>query len=234
MKNLIFVCLILTGFSLFAQEKRLNWDYPVKPGDKQWVEFKTSKQMLDAVQIPQNILEQLSTVELAELCLNYPLFFEYTAVNDGRLAISFMIINFNGLNELSKRKDGAKELMNLYEKFPMFKENTSEEYKKYSFKLPYLELLLSNDRFLTMLDEQDIAKLKKLVVKKYGEKLESIDIYGLYHIRKSFLLGAAVLNYHKDLKLNTRQMDTVKSYLLNYRSTDRDLLTQISKIISEL
>ena len=174
MKNLIFTCLIFTSFSLLAQEKRLDWDYPVKPGDKQWAELKTGEQQLNAVQIPQNILEQLSTAELAELCLNYPLYIGYTAVNDGRLAISRMIKKFNGLNELSKRKDGAKELVNLYEKFPIFKDKESEDLQRLCFRLPFVELLIANEAFMNQFDRQAIKGLKKLLLKNMAKKPKAL------------------------------------------------------------
>ena len=90
MKNLIFTCLIFTSFSLLAQEKRLNWDYPVKPGDSKWAAFTDLKQKYDALQIPPNILEQLTTVELAELCLNCPLYMEYMAFNNPRSGVKFL------------------------------------------------------------------------------------------------------------------------------------------------
>jgi carbonic anhydrase len=44
MKDYFFAVISLTflSFSVTAQEKRMAWDYPVKPGTEQWKTFTTS------------------------------------------------------------------------------------------------------------------------------------------------------------------------------------------------
>jgi carbonic anhydrase len=85
-------------FSLFAmaQEKKKVWDYPVKPGTKEWATFETGEQMFNACQIPLDILNTISTKELVTICLNYPLFNDYVAFNNERegitLSLKIMII----------------------------------------------------------------------------------------------------------------------------------------------
>jgi len=102
-KVMIAVILCLFSYLITAQEpeKKETWDYPVKPGSREWASFTTGKQMVDACQIPNHILKSLSTKELVEICFNYPLFLDYAAANDERKGISHMIEIFNGLNELS-------------------------------------------------------------------------------------------------------------------------------------
>lgn len=113
--NLILLLLLLVLSAGMAAQSLINvpYDYPVKPGSEQWAAFTSGQQMVDACQIPSDILSKLSTKALAETCLNYPLYFEYTAYNSERDKV---ISGFNGLQELAKRSDGASALLGLYEK----------------------------------------------------------------------------------------------------------------------
>lgn len=45
----------------FSQPNNIDWDYPIKPGTEEWTNFKSGQEMLNACQIPENILKNLST-----------------------------------------------------------------------------------------------------------------------------------------------------------------------------
>ena len=146
MKYIIFFLIFFTSFATQAQENKLTKDYPVKPGSKEWASFTTSRQMFEACQIPQNVLEKLSTKDLSEICINYPLFIEFTFFEDEREGISIMIERFNGLKELSKRKDGVQEIVNLYKDYPVSSQIFSESSKDYfisCYRLLYLSKIIS-------------------------------------------------------------------------------------------
>jgi carbonic anhydrase len=69
MKNLLIIFgFFIVSFAAMAQEKKVAWDYPVKPGSEEWAAFTTGLQMQKVCQIPENILEQLSTNELVVIC----------------------------------------------------------------------------------------------------------------------------------------------------------------------
>ena len=212
----------------------LAWNYPVRPGMPEWRQFTTGQQMWEACQIPQNILEKLSTEELAEICMDFPLFLDFIYSNDERWGISFTIENFNGLKELGKRKDGARELVNIYKTYPVLtqvQDETSKDYHK-PYKLPFLELLLSDNTFIKQMDDKIYAELEKLVLEKYVGKLENSHVYSLYNINKTFLLGAVVIANHN--AKTPVQKETAKRFIDNYDRYDTELLTEISKIISGL
>lgn len=98
-----------------SQTMELLWDYPVKPGMEEWKQLQTNREMLDACQIPENILSSLSTKELAAVCLQYPLLittmFSFNIPDNG---IDVLFDEFNGIRELYKRDGGAAELLDLY------------------------------------------------------------------------------------------------------------------------
>lgn len=166
MQKKMSIILILLTVSLGINAQYLidtPYEYPVKPGSNEWAAFTTGQQMVDACQIPSDILSKLTTKALAETCMNYPLYFQYTAPNDERDGIAYMIDSFNGLQELSNREDGVIELMNIYEKMPLEPAVLSGSLhgNKTILHVGYVELLLSDEHFFEHLSAQDLVKLKK-------------------------------------------------------------------------
>ena len=228
---LVYALCLLACVANAQTEKKPVWDFP---GKEERASLKNRKEMMEAYQIPQEVLNTLSTKDLAEICFNYPLYFEFTAFNDERKGISLMIERFNGLKELSNRKDGARELINIYQTLPVFDENRQiipDKQYPMLLKFDYLELLLSDDAFAKQMDEQTATALGKIVLDKYEGKLEHIHAYGIHGIRNSFLLGAIVL---EKSSRSAEQQAAVKQFINNYRHANPDMLTEISKIISGL
>ncbi len=64
--------LVFISIDMNAQSIK-SWDYPIKPGTEAWQALSTHEDMLKACQIPAEILKTVSTEELIELCLAYPL-----------------------------------------------------------------------------------------------------------------------------------------------------------------
>jgi|AGTN01.3.fsa_nt_gi hypothetical protein len=64
------------------QAGNLAWDYPVKPGTGGWRIFQSNQEKVEACQIPEEILSSLSTEDLAELYLQYPLLYDVFAFDN--------------------------------------------------------------------------------------------------------------------------------------------------------
>ena len=205
------------------------WDYPVKPGTEEWACIISSEEQLKIVQIPNDILARISTDELARLCIKYPLFFEYTAFNDERMAISLMIKKFNGLRELSEREDGTIALMKIYDQMKIQEKEGYIEKGEYSSVLhfEYIELLLSSDVFINQLSVEKQKVLRKMTVVKYGKKVEHIDVYGMSGIKTSLLLSSVIIN-----KTNpeNKNYQLLKDFIANYNSISNNQLETISMI----
>ncbi|MDR1155154.1 MAG: hypothetical protein LBL04_10600 [Bacteroidales bacterium] len=91
----------------------LAWNYPVEPGTEEWKELGIQGR-LDACQIPEDVLSSLSTADLTEICLQYPLLIDLLAFNCKDEGIDRLFINFNGIRELFKREEASKELLKRY------------------------------------------------------------------------------------------------------------------------
>lgn len=110
----VFVFFAFTFCSSVGQESTITWDYPVKPGSEKWGQLKDETERLNALQIPDSILNVIETEELVIACLNYPAAFHYTAYTDEHIGLQEVISNFNGLQELFNRNGAGKYLIEHY------------------------------------------------------------------------------------------------------------------------
>jgi len=90
------------------------WDYPVKPGMEEWKQFQSNEEMVKACQIPKYLFPCLSTDELTDLCLQYPLLIDFYAFNNINNGLDKLFSDFNGIRELYKRRDVSSSLLKRY------------------------------------------------------------------------------------------------------------------------
>jgi len=229
--SLILIAIFVCMTNLFAQKGTL-WDYPIKPGMKEWATFETGEQMVKACQIPLDVLNTMSTKELIMVCLNYPLFNNYAAFNDERKGVNTTIQQFNGLQELSQRKDGIQELIKVYADYPiLLKVQNDANSKDYHipYKLSFLELVLSDNVFLSKMDNDELEELRKIAINKYADKLQNSDVYSIYSIKKTMLLTAVIMNKQS----KSEKQDAINAFIQNYSDLDSSKLTEMSKLIKE-
>lgn len=237
MKTKVLILLV----SLFASMNLLGqysidtpYNYPVKPGTREWANFKTGEERLNACQIPIEVLSKLTTGALVETCMNYPLALEYLLSNDERMAISFMIENFNGLKELSRRTDGTIALLDVYKKISNINDQSGKSQAIVADPLScgFLELLLVNDVFLEKLRDEDLKYAKLIALNVYEEKLSNPEIYGLLSVRRSFLVNSVIIMKRKYDLTNTESA-AIEEFVGNYSSIVPEKLEYVSRLITE-
>lgn len=69
----------------------------------------------DALNLPENILNNLTTVQLTECCIEYPFWVIYNAHNEPIDGVKLTINGFNGFAALRKQSDHSKCLIDAYE-----------------------------------------------------------------------------------------------------------------------
>ncbi|MCL2718346.1 MAG: hypothetical protein FWE14_06160 [Lachnospiraceae bacterium] len=183
-----------------------GYSYPVRPNMQEWSVLYDHMDMIAACQIPDEYLRKMSTAELVQSFLNYPLLidmFVYSTYDMGYKAVSMV---FNGLQELENREDAGTELLKTYQSaMPVLKEDfinegfivtedsirypgeteqtneyTDSELRLYDrmHYLNALEILLSQEIFLQKLSDNEINLLAEEANKKFEIKSEENDIYG--------------------------------------------------------
>lgn len=206
--------------------------FACKVGDDQWKSLSSGQKMLEACQIPNDVLSSLSTKALCETCMDYPLAYDYIYANDEKESTNFHIEHFNGLKELANREDKFLPLIEAY-KGAQYEPLPDLQYgvrNNNLFYLGYIELLLSSDSFYSHFSSDQIGMLKDAALEKYDYELGNIEVFGLYSIRRTVMLIAkCVLS---EGKLVGADKEWIEDYIENYQTLNAESLEETTKIIT--
>jgi hypothetical protein len=160
--TIVLLLLVLFSYFTFSQEKSGAYDYPIKPGSKEWENLKTYYDVLPVIMIPDDVLKNISTRDLIQTCLNYPLkhnMFVFGSINYGFIHICQ---TFNGVRELMKREDAANELLIKYKDIDPTDINDNWLFiDKYFYAMEFdmLEVILAQDTILNKLSMNELDNL---------------------------------------------------------------------------
>lgn len=182
MRTVIFIYLMFFSFELYAQEKKMVWDYPVKPGMEEWKKFRSGEEMVNACQIPEDILDSMTTEELADLCLRYPLIkyiFAFDNLNNG---LNKLFSDFNGIREFYRKRDVSNSLLNRYSQqiqaFSLLDEKSTDYEKgKFIVTVSLLEVLLSRSIEKNNATKEKSKEVLQALVAGYEEKIKYADYF---------------------------------------------------------
>lgn len=96
------------------RQSGLGYEYPLTPADREWGEFSSHQEMLNHCQIPEECLKGMTTEQLFDTVLEYPLLIDILFYDDVTAGISEVAKQFNGLDELLKREDIQEVLKDKY------------------------------------------------------------------------------------------------------------------------
>ena len=167
-----------TGTTWFAGQG--EFDEYVFPPQEEWIDIMPQERYA-VLQIPENILEVMSTAGLAETCLNYPMYGEMAFYDSLEIGFQRIRNQFNGLQELFLRSDVADILVPIFVSMDLNKLNQYDVYP--TMKFHYVCIMLYQDEVVTTLtDEQRnelnkaISEKKRLINSKYD------DHFSLYNL----------------------------------------------------
>jgi len=122
------------------------WNYPSRQDYNTYEEWKSN------LQIPEDVLHSLSTKDLVEICIQYPLGIYGWVIVTSDYSVSCrnwndcmdnLISSHNGLSELYKREDSVKKLLEKYDEIVMNMASfCSNDNQGSSFNYGDLEMLL--------------------------------------------------------------------------------------------
>ena len=156
-----------------------SWDYPVKPGTAEWnrLDREDRNELFRLCQIPDNIINCLSTEKLLDLCLEYPNLHDIFCNNIFDMYIDAAIKVVNGTRELFKREDVVHYMLKKYmEKiqnlsFLDVEEEFSTEHLRFWFSIKIM------DGWISRLNGNDetLKEILRTLVTGY-EKIVSTNI----------------------------------------------------------
>jgi hypothetical protein len=214
-----FKCIILwiiflnTSNILFSQNISTDaYEFPVKPGTQDWYKLTNAAERIEACQIPDLLLLNMSTLGLVETCIKYPLIGEITAANNYIQAFNNILNFFNGFQELLARKDAGEKLLYKY------KTMSPESYERNKdsigiimnvFDYMCIELLLSQDKILSSLNDSARYELLESTISHYKFK------------RAEFGYGNLSRVTSVNLALQIIKKEDIQYFSVNFASDER-------------
>ncbi len=236
MKNTFFIFFILFSFVMNAQEKKKIWDYPVKPGSKEWKELKFHQEMVDVCQIPANLLSTISTEELAELCLNYPLFFTMKAFNNLQEGFNQVSTEFNGFQELFRRADAGVILLAIYKKcdpesIQTIKDLIVQGLQKQ--RIFFIEFILSQQVIIEKLSDSGKKALLSETILMIEEKTEAS--FSTFNKQATSLIAVRVLENKSatNNKIKDANSEQYRIFSKSVLLTDKNMIDEIKNATLE-
>ena len=164
-------------------ESAQRWDYPVKPGMEEWKNLLSLQEKVDICQIPENILLCLSTENLTNLCLQYPLLYDIFAFSCYSAGFDRVFYEFNGIRELFEREKTSAELLKHYngkiQDMSILDDPTTPDLEKGYFmvSISALEVLLCGYSQKVDATRETYIEILRCLTVGYEKKLEYTDYF---------------------------------------------------------
>ena len=119
MKRLLFQTvmsiLVMNVFGQNESGNTITFEYPFNRQDTEWKTFTTSRERIAALQMPAEKLKRIGTTELLDVCLNFPYLPDIFAFDHIEKGIDNLKSRFNGFDELLRRQDLTRVLVEKFE-----------------------------------------------------------------------------------------------------------------------
>lgn len=206
----VAVAAILLSIGLHAQNLDA-YNFPIKPGTDEWDKLKSYDEKLNAHNVPENILKEMSTDGLIETCLSYPEFRLVMTRNSLQEGYNYVKSIFNGFRELESRPDAGIKLLEKYQQMDPVKIKTFKtllDKGRYGFQFTYLELLLSQHNIVEKMSSEQRSRLGKQCVATYQLKEQHPEEYYLFDLRNPARVISRILNAEKHENYLSLKLDS--------------------------
>ena len=190
------------------------WDYPVKPGTEEWKNLQSNEEKVSACQIPEDILLTLSTEDLTDLCLRYPLLSDFLAFDNLNIGLDKLFNDFNGIRELYSREDAVIYLIRRYfEKIQCFSCFGGEFPAN---KGMFIISVYSLEGLLSRIDNIKYVKIAlKALVDGYEKQYNYYQVFNSSNFEKNFFAREHVISKMCE-KFNTQSYFQLTQETMDY------------------
>ena len=212
--------------------------FPIKPGMPEWEQLNSSREIDSVLQIPEDVLQNISTEALIETVLNYPRFGDLYFLDDYQLAFDRLTEHFNGFQELLTRNDAAIYLFNRYKlMYPGCDENNwpsiIEPGRSNSFSFAFIEIVIAQYVILNQFDDDELMTVLEETIHKYEEK--NRYNYSVFSKKHTVLIAGRIMylsNYTPfitEYNTNIHVKEFVDKVMLNSNFKTLDLVYEYAK-----
>lgn len=219
--------------SAFTQNSHKNWDYPIKPGSKEWLSKSDFLERLSLLNIPDDTLKLIETDRLLNICLEYPFFGLIYTRNSLQQGYEFVQNNFNGFRELESRRDAGDIILKKYERMDpagVLNQSSDLEAGQYMAQFAFIEILLAQDSILFKSNDETKKKIINTTFEKFNQKASKQN-YGIEGLTTTALIMAKIIDKddEKNQKLNLNDRASIKEFTKSSTLEDTELFKIILK-----
>ncbi|GHV58484.1 hypothetical protein FACS1894182_11020 [Bacteroidia bacterium] len=195
--------------------------------------------MVHACQIPEEILLSLSTEDLTDVCLHYPLLYDVFAFDNLNNGLDKLFEDFNGIRDLYKREDFALSLAKRYtqkvQNFSFLNSQVSEIEKGYFIiSVSALEVLLSRIKGQDNAEKASYREILRYLVAGYEEKCRHADYFKGFGFQTNFYSRGHIISEMDKSIANQLLPQENKNSTLFSGMTDEQSILVIDKLSYQL
>lgn len=170
-----------------------TYQYPLTPGTDEWKSYEGN--IREALQIPADVLEIISTEGLLESLLNHPYFIDYNLYDSRQLGFNHLSYWSPGIGVLLGRPDFFSVIFDRYQSMDMDCEEYYPPYYSDVFQLafPAIEIFLVQDELIDKLDSLEIHLLFEMVREVNILKVDKVSLFYLGAMESTALMGKILL-----------------------------------------
>lgn len=168
-----FMSVALSGNTAKASAE---YQYLQNVSEQEWQNM-NHVEMIEACRIPDDILNNMSSEELLQAFLSYPIIADIIAFNTYRQGFETMLEESDALRELMKREDRASVILNYYQQLsaaPAAKQTATYSNMSTGW---FLEILLAQPEMIDAMSEDQIKTLNETSSKKESTRLKYPELY---------------------------------------------------------
>lgn len=174
---------IFVGVGAGVKDVRAEvYTYPITPDDPEWANYNHAE-LVDMLQIPEDILDEMTDEELVESVLNYPYLGDMKFYDDYKVGVQIVRDTFNGLQKLLENENAINLLLNYYETSIYTNENTSEDIFE-SVKKDSTEMILSFMMEENVMSEDEENRFAALMTEETGDNSKAALDIGIEPLAK--------------------------------------------------
>lgn len=145
-----------------------GYQYPTLPGTPEWDALKDNQEKIDACVVPQEILDNMTTEEVLETLLNYPLQANISAFNSIQAGVEVVYHWYSGevLSTLLSRPDRADVILHRYQNTPLEGKTTDETFEN-SYDQDTMEVLMQMKPIKALYTEEQLLEIERAVSETY-------------------------------------------------------------------
>lgn len=172
---LVNILFLLSANSIFSQN--IIFDYPFTREDDKWNSYTSVQERLQALQIPDSVINHIPTKDLLEICINYPYYLDFIFAESIEEGLNMLENEFNGFKELLSREDLFSIVLAKEKERSDILKNTSRDLSEIDCVEFSMKTLLVDAIYMHGLSRDTNKEIQKAFYSFYSDKKNAINLY---------------------------------------------------------